>query len=580
MDFNFASCNPLPSWGVPASGEAAGDLDDANDAISQPDNFFDPRMCDKAMFYTLLEPGMWEGNNEGDEDDSSMGNNNKTVSNWDLDEEVVGFSYDEASEVKENGTSVPYAPQPFSNMNGKVPENLSNVCDAPLALNDFANAKSLHITAIAPYAIRDPDLYNGNVGEILTHDSWRRHLAGVSPGDPLPGKEQKDPAAEGMLASIYNSEVHTDISDRAQSEDESDTFDTPAHVAIDDPNDSDFEISKAGAATAHDRSLNASDFNDDAEDDDDDFVVGRHKCEPYRKRRPCRKAPGIARAGTHKVDKTSRRHAFPGSRMTLTSSRQEDSRSRAGDNSRSSCRTYRKHEQLVDNDLAASSTMDSASQATMLVSNGSFTDASSQQDVPQEWLEDKAQRLQETIANLQSDLNLAKAAYGEEVTNPYARDSRKKNRRQAKVDKIQEQLCKAVKDQKRFEKIYGPDNATMTYGSDTAASYLSGQSAAGNTTLPQALREEVSQLKHTITSLHWKVAHCEGQVHAVETDPNKFANRRAGIAKGRITRLENARHSLSHHLQLLEHKQKLYDEEYKKTHKFDSVDGLNGEQMK
>lgn len=522
-----------------------------------------------------------ELNYTGNKLDINGDDDEKTVSCWQLDEESVGFISQEPSEVKDNRILAPHAPDPFTNIKVTVPEDISNVYGNPSAPSEFANADFWYIATIAPNAIRDPGLYNGNVGEILTHESWRRHLAGMPPGEPSADEEQKDPAPEEMLASTYNSEVDTDTSNRAQSEDEKDVYGTtPPPIAIDDPNDSDFDVRKAEAATAHDLSLDAFDFDDDAADDDDDFVVRRHKRGPYRKCRQCCKASDTARAGPRKEVETSRGDDLQGSWMTLTSSRQKVSGFRSDDKSQSPCGIYRKHEQLDANIVATSFTTDAASQATMLVRSGSFTDASSQEEIFQKWIEDEAQSLQKTIAKLYSELKLAEAAYDEDATNLHAKDSRKKIRRQAKVAKIQEQLCKAVKDQEHFEKIYTPDNVTMNTGPNTAASYSTGQSAAENTTLLQALRKEVSELKDTIKFLQRKVAHCEGQVHAVEIDSSKFANKRAGFEKGRITRLENARHSLSHHLQLLKHKQKLYNEENKKFYRFDSVKSLDEEQVK
>lgn len=557
----------------------------------------------------------WESVPYEENDDS---HSSSTVSGWELDEEFLGLNYDEPSEVDEDAGSSPNAAEPINNMNGNglVPhglENHSRIFGVPSALADYSDPEFLHIAAMAPNAIRDGASYSVNVGEILTHYSWRRILADIPPGEPLPGEEQLDPAAEQMLASAADSEDNTEASDRTQSEDEDDIYGgTPPPVAIDDPNDSDFDLDQVEAETARDRALDTFDSDDNADDEDDDeeFISKGRKRGPHRKRGPNCKASGTDRTGARKQGKKSQGRALEGSGTTLTSFRpglfgfknfgprkgvaakpvppavQATSEVHQGlqvdssDKPQSLLNSRRKREQDDDNVTAASEKDDPASKTTRIARIGAFiVDGPEYQDSPK-YKEAESQRLQRRVTDLRGALKLAEAGYEEAANNPHVKvDPRTKKRRQAKLEKIQAQLCKAESEQEQFDFFRGLDNETTTTGSDTAALSSNVPSAACIPPLLQVLHEEVGELNDTIQKLHKRITHCEEQVRAVEADPDKFANKRAGFEKGRITRLENARHSLSHHLQLLAHKQTLYDEEYKKVHGNDSMEGLKGEQM-
>lgn len=560
-------------------------------------------------------PDHWESALYDENDDS---HSSSTASGWELDEEFVGLNYDEPSEVEEDAGSSPHASEPINNMNGTGlgphgPENNNSIYGVPPALADYSDPEFMHIAAMAPNAVRDGVSYSGNVGEILTHKSWRRIIAGIPPGEPLPSEEQLNPAPEKMLAPAVDSEVDTEPSSPAQSEDEDDIYGaTPPPVAIDDPNDSDFDLDQAEAETARDRALDNfdSDDNADDEDDDDDFVSRGRKRGPYRKRGPHCKAPGTARTGARKQGKKFQGRALEGSGTTLTSFRPglfgfqnfgprkgvADKRGLpnvqatrevhqghpvdSSDKPQSSLNSRREGEQHDDDVTATSDKEDPASQSARIARIGEFIVDSPNYQASPECNEAKSQRLQRRVTDLRSALRSAEAGYEEAANNPHVKiDPRTKKRRQAKLEKIQAQLCEAEREQKLFDFRRGLDNETATTGSDTAASSPDVASAAAQPPLLQVLNEEVGELNDTIQRLHDRITHCEARVRAVEADPDKFANKRAGFKKGRITRLENARHSLSHHVQLLAHKQTLYDEEYKKVHGNDSMEGLNGEQM-
>lgn len=550
-----------------------------------------------------------------DENDDS--HSSSTGSGWELDEEFVGVNYDEPSEVEEDAGSSPHGPEPTNNMNGTGlvthgSQNNSSFFGVPAALADYDDPEFLHIAAMAPNAIRDGVSYSGNVGEILTHGSWRRIIADIPPGQPLPGEEQLNPAPDKKPASAVDSEVNTEASSRAQSEDEDDIYGaTPPPVAIDDPNDSDFDVDQAEAETAYDRLLDTfdSDNNADNEDEDDeDFVQSGRKRGPNRKRGPHCKAPGTARPGARKQGKKFQGRALEGSGTSLTSVRpgrfgfknvesQKGAANKPGlpavqatsevpqgppvDSSnkpQSLLNSGRKHEQHDDDVTATSDKDGSASQFTRIARTGTSKSDSPRSKASPENEEAKAQRLKRRVTDLRSALKAAEAGYEEAANNPHVKvDPRTKKRRRAKVEKIQAQLCEAEREQKRFDFFRALDNETTTTESDTAASSSSASSAAVKPTQLQALHEEVDELKDTIQKLRDRLTHCEEQVRIVEDEPHKFANKRAGFKKGRVTRLENARYSLSHHLELLAHKRTLYDEEYKKVHGTDSMEGMNGE---
>lgn len=524
-----------------------------------------------------------DDNDESDNFDDSDSDSDRTVSGWELDQEFVGLDYNDDSEVEENATSAPQAPRTVKNMDG-----------AGSSPSDAESIDDINVATMAPYAPRDLRTYNESVGEILTHDSWRRIIAGIPPGIPLPGEEQRDRYADRAVyfegnnierpgqAQPETDYDSTEASSQAESEAEEDIYGAPPPpAALEDPNDSDFDYHRAEAENDGYRSLEDADDVDEDDDplagiplpredsDDDDF-------RPRDKRAPRRKALSMSSTFARKQAKKALELARIGAGNTCAPSGQSAQLPRPKASVASA------HGGAASHVAIASQTPGPTAQRIAPANPVPSHEASDEEDVPPESVEDRAKLLQNAVTELHGEVTLAEARYEEAANNPRAlTDPRTKKRRMAKLMEFREQLRKAREKQKRFQERYGLAQSQHEGGMEAmasagAATIASSSSTASASIIPsriKVLKQEVHMWQGTIQDLRRKVAHCQAQVADVEAHPEKFLTKRAGFKQGRLTRLGNAEHNLSHNLRMLEDKRRLLDEERRRVRGVDTSEG-------
>ncbi|KAJ4417998.1 hypothetical protein N0V82_005850 [Gnomoniopsis sp. IMI 355080] len=548
---------------------------------------------------------------ESEDVDDSDTDSDRTVTDWELDEEFVGLNCSDDSDVENDDAS--------------------------------SSDAEMDIATLAPYAPRDAGTYSESVGEILTHESWQRVLAGIPPGMPLPHERQQggyhanptgqqggyhadplqhqqgyhanpmehqggyhanpmqhqqgyyanpmeqggfyaDPVLGPALsfeddniggpnqAQLDDESESVAVSDQAQTEAENDIFGgTPPPVIQDDAYDADFVY---GQAEAEDGGYPYENSDADAEGEDDDMLadIPPHKDDsedddflPGNKRAPRRKAHGTASASARKQGRKPRGRAQGRVRPTPNASHSSV--------------------QMPGPDVPVANHAATASQAAS-ANAGTSKEASDEAPLPGESVEQCAQRLQGDITELRGEITAAEARYEEAANNPRAlTDPRTKKRRMAKLEEIRKKLTKAVEKQAQFEERcglprtqHGGNVVSMaSTGSATVASSSTTPSAPTMQNRLQVLQQEVNKWQSTIQDLQRKVTHCQAQVNDVDANPHKFVNKRAGFKQGRITRLENAQHNLAHNLQMLADKQRLLQEEQQRGQEVASSSGQAGQ---
>ncbi|KAJ4385675.1 hypothetical protein N0V93_010104 [Gnomoniopsis smithogilvyi] len=630
----FSGYVPLPNWDPNAFGEHVGPINGDESATQWPPVALDPHMLEEDEFLAPLAPHMrpddsmlvadpmhrvrehdrfdefppdlpvadnifvaapmphaptrielspmnihWEADKNDESvniDNSNMDSDSEsdsdcTVSGWELDEEFVGLDYNDDSDVEDNATIAPQALMHSNIMDGAIsaPGNAWGINDMDLAF-------------LAPYAPRDLGTYNGNVGEILTHESWWRIMAGVAPGTPLPGEVRRGHYAEPIFQPAVSFEADSiAAASQGESEAEDDIYGAPPPrpAALDRPDDSDFDYGRAEVEDGGYRSLEDSDADDEDDDalagipppkedsEDDDFIPGK-------KGAPRRKVHGTYSAGARKQARKSRGRARDCAGTALASSRQ------GVQSTGPKAPVASPHRELPSQVTVGPKTSDPVNPSAAHVSTGSSPEESDEEDISPESVEDRAQLLQNVVTELRGDVKKAEARYEEAANNPRVlTDPRTKKRRKIKLEEMQKNLRQALEKQLRFERRYGLVRSTRgvsvkgtgSKGFPTVASSSTTPSGSSMQNSLQTLQKEVNMWHDTIQGLRRKVAHCQRQVQDVEAHPENFTNRRAGFKQGRITRLENAQHNLSHNLRMLDEERKLLVEERKRVQEVASL---------